>query len=434
MALAFADPMEPFRDVFSLLLAPKELVDPSPRVQRLEFRVDDKVFDFTALSSGEREVVNIAFDFLLRKPQDCIIFFDEPELHLHPELSYRLLQTLQTIGSRNQFVFSTHSPDIITASLDQSVVFLSPPRRDEGGIAVNQAIPVTEGDDTNQALRLLGHSIGIVALGRRIVLIEGTEASIDKQTYGSIIGQRRAGLVLVPSGGKHEIESFQTIHKNVLSRSIWGVEFFMLCDGDASPATSSAEVAASASGRLRVLPRYHLENYFLDSRVWVDVFAKMEPPGSWLRSAEAIDDFLRETALSMVSYAAALTASHRIRRSMGNIDVMPKGAHQKSLDELTALVLARSDAEADRARQVLATESITAVVREEYDRFRVAVEGEQADWRRIMPGKPILRAFATKAQLQVGRAKTMYLASGLESAYEPFDEIVELFNYFATAD
>lgn len=42
--------------------------------------------------------MNVVFDFLLRNPSDCIVLFDEPELHLHPELSYKLLQTLRTAG------------------------------------------------------------------------------------------------------------------------------------------------------------------------------------------------------------------------------------------------------------------------------------------------------------------------------------------------
>src|SRR5207244_9851363 len=107
MNLNFTDPMLPFKKVFSQLLAPKELVDPSARRQTLEFSLDGQVFDITALSSGEREVVNVAFDFLLREPSDCIVFFDEPELHLHPELSHKLIQVLQSIGARNQFILST---------------------------------------------------------------------------------------------------------------------------------------------------------------------------------------------------------------------------------------------------------------------------------------------------------------------------------------
>jgi len=173
MSLNYADPMEPFKRVFFQLLGPKELVDPSPREQQLLYRFGDNTLPFQTLSSGEREVVNVAFDFLLRQPEDCIVFFDEPELHLHPELSHRLIQVLQKIGKRNQFVLSTHSPEVITAALDQSVVFISPPYSGSSNGPSNQAIPVSESDETNKALRLLGQSIGIITLGRRIVLIEG---------------------------------------------------------------------------------------------------------------------------------------------------------------------------------------------------------------------------------------------------------------------
>jgi hypothetical protein len=166
----FPDPIDPFRLAFTQLLAPKELVQPDPRSQQLQYSYDGQTFPITSLSSGEREVVNIVFDFLLRNPTDCIVVFDEPELHLHPELSYKLLQTLRTIGANNQFIFCTHSPDIITASLDSSVVFIAPPKDAE----TNQAILVREDDETHRALKLLGQSIGIVALGKKIVLVEGT--------------------------------------------------------------------------------------------------------------------------------------------------------------------------------------------------------------------------------------------------------------------
>lgn len=183
MDLDFEDPLAPFKEVFSQLLSPKVLHDADIKNQRLTYQYDGQTFGLDSLSSGEKEVLNISFDFLLRSPSHCIVFFDEPELHLHPELSYRLLNTMRSIGTRNQFILCTHSPDIISAALDQSVIFIAP---NKPGLA-NQAIPVKEDDQTNQALRLLGHSIGIVALGKKIVLIEGTQASLDKQLYGSLL-------------------------------------------------------------------------------------------------------------------------------------------------------------------------------------------------------------------------------------------------------
>jgi predicted ATPase len=136
----FLDPIARFRDAFSKLLPGKAMQDMEEQNQIIKYVQDGQTLDFLSLSSGEREVVTVVFDFLLRSPQDCIVVFDEPELHLHPELSYRLLRTLQDVGERNQFIFCTHSPEIITASLEQSVIFVGPSK----GVGVNQALPVRE--------------------------------------------------------------------------------------------------------------------------------------------------------------------------------------------------------------------------------------------------------------------------------------------------
>lgn len=431
MKLNFTDPMDPFKEVFAMLLAPKELVNPSARNQRLEYTVDGQVFDFTTLSSGEREVVNIAFDFLLRKPQDCIVFFDEPELHLHPELSYKLLQTLRTIGLRNQFVLSTHSPDVITASLDQSVVFVSPPRDEPSGSPGNQAVPVAETDDTNQALRLLGQSIGIVALGRRIVLVEGEQSSLDKQTYGSIIANRYPGLVLVPSGGKHIIRSFDAVYDRVLSRAIWGVEFFMLCDRDSGPPDSAAKDEAIGTGRLEVLPRYHLENYFLDENVWAEAFALMEPDGSPLRDSIQIRKLLRDLARPFVSYAASLSASHALRVSVGNVDVMPKGCHGRSLDETQNLMAECARAETVRVNAALDEQAVHRIVESSYVALQTSLENDDEQWKALIPGKPLLASFASKAGVTTPRAKSMYLHAARQSEASPFVEVDAIFSRFA---
>ena len=296
--LYYPHPIEPFRAAFNQLLSPKELIEPEPRRQQLEYVQEGETLPIESLSAGEKEIVNIVFDFILRGPTDCIILFDEPELHLHPELSYRLLQALRSLGNNNQFILTTHSPDIISSSLENSVIFLAPATEAPS----NQAIVVTEEDETNRALRMLGHSIGIIALGRKIVLIEGERASLDKQTYGSIIRDSYQDLVLVPSGGKETIQSFSTLHEQVLSKTLWGVDFFMLCDRDSIPlGTSTMTNDDQSEGRLRVLSKYHLENYFLDENLLAQAFALTEPSGSWLRDPSQIRARLREIARGTLS-------------------------------------------------------------------------------------------------------------------------------------
>jgi ABC-type lipoprotein export system ATPase subunit len=432
MNLNFTDPMRPFKDVFSRLLAPKELEDPSARRQTLEFSLEGQVFDITALSSGEREVVNVAFDFLLRQPRDCIVFFDEPELHLHPELSHKLIQVLQGIGARNQFVLSTHSPDVITASLDKSVVFLSPPRLEvNSATPVNQAIAVSEDDETNQTLKLLGHSIGIIALGKKIVLIEGEHSSLDKDVYGSLTQGRYPQLVLVPSGGKHVVQSFGILHEAVLSKSIWGVEFFMLCDRDSAPAGA---LVGSGSERLRVLTRYHLENYFLDEATWARAFTPLERSGHWLRDPVAIRTRLRELARGLASYATALAVAAAVRQHVGNVDVMPKDCHGRSLDDVVDLLSGRSREEQQRTSQCLDAAQIAALATEYHEALLQSIDTDTEEWKHIVPGKPLLRMFASAAGVHAGRIKNLYVTAALEQpAGRPFAEIDDIFRAFAEA-
>lgn len=429
MKLEFPDPMAPFKDVFSQLLAPKELAEPSARRQALEFLQDEEVFDIAALSSGEREVLNVAFDFLLRQPTDCIVFFDEPELHLHPELSHKLIRTLQGIGSRNQFVLSTHSPDVITASLDKSVVFISPARAMPDGTLGNQAIPVSEDDETNQALKLLGHSIGIIALGKKIVLIEGEHSSLDKDVYGSITRGRYPDLVLVPSGGKHVVQSFYALYNAVLSRTIWGVEFFMLCDRDSVPI--GAPIPSSASDqRLRVLSRCHLENYFLDEQIWALGFESMEAPDHWLRDPSAIRSRLRDLARNLTSYATALAVTAEVRQQVGNIDIMPKDCHNRSLEDVIALLTTRAQEECNRTTAILDSTRIAPVATTYHTTLSASLDADTDEWKQIVPGKSLLRMFAGAAGVNIGRMKHMYMAAAESQPNSPFAEIDEIFSAF----
>jgi len=426
MDLDFPDPTLPFKAAFSQLLAPKSLLDADPKAQQLRYELEGKHFDIASLSSGEREVVNVVFDFILRNPAHCIVFFDEPELHLHPELSYKLLQTLRTVGPSNQFIFCTHSPDIITAALDQSVIFIGPPRPDNS----NQALLVKEDDETNQALRLLGQSIGIVSLGKRIVLIEGSNASLDKQVYGQIIRTRHPGLVLVPAGGKDTIRSFSHLVTHVLDRTIWGVDFFMLCDRDAAAVDAPAP-SGNGAKRFRVLPRYHLENYFLDPILLAASFSSMEPDGSWLRSAEEIDKRLLILAGATIPYAVALIVANETRRRVGNVDIMPDGVVGQPPEPLANLLKQKAEQERDRTQAGLDPTAIANRSTELYQELQTLVAVDDQSWKVKIPGRPIFNRFAGVASIDPGRLKLLYLSEAAKADFASFGEILDLFQSFA---
>ena len=428
MPLGSNDPLDPFQVAFCQLLAPKKLADVDIKNQTLSYRVDDSKLNIDRLSSGEQEVVNIVFDFILRKPSNSIVVFDEPELHLHPELSHKLIQTLRRTGENNQFIFCTHSPDIITASLDSSVIFLAPPKEDHS----NQAIPVSEDDETNQTLRRLGQSVGIIALGKRIVLIEGGHNSLDKQLYGAILEDRFPNLVLVPSSGKAQITSFSTVLDGVLRQAIWGVDFFMVCDRDAiAPSKDPEAIESESDKRLRVLDRYHIENFFLDESVLAKVFEDQVGDADWLRDPEKIRLKLIELARAMVPYTLALYTAAHFRAQVGNIDMMPKGVDRSSLEELAALLKKGAHDESTRVVGAVADVKVDEFLADLTSKLDDSFRENTDYWKKTIPGKRLLSEFAHAAKIPVDRLKRGYIKHAPGGKESPFQSIIKIFEWFS---
>ena len=421
MPLDFPDPLARFRDAFHLLLGPKKLGDIDIANPQIHYLQGDVVLGIDQLSSGEKEAFNIVFDLLLRQPEDCIIFFDEPELHLHPELSFRLLKTLQTIGARNQFVFLTHSADIISSAMEHSVVFLAP-----RPVGENQAVDLRASDDAVTALRELGQNLGVISLGRKIVLIEGTDKSVDRDTYGAIVQSQFPGLVLAPSGGRQTILSFSRVVEEVLHKTLWGIDFYMLADRDNSlPETTLADLEKRAAGRLRFLPRLHIENYFLDEQTIADAFTDLVPQSDWRRDSNAISDRLRSIASQLLPLAVDRWLSTQMRSLIGEVDVSVKSYGQSAVHQFTDNVLAAAVKERDRLAAHFDPAILERRVEERWQELARALQSDM--WKQLFPGKIILGTFAGQVGLQLGFLRTLYIAAARRRDLAPFREVTDIF-------
>ncbi len=87
-------------------------------------------FNYTDLSEGERVLFCIVLILFLcssnseASASESIIFFDEPELNLHPKIAMRLINKLsELIQNEGQLIIATHSLPII-ANLDYRSIFM----------------------------------------------------------------------------------------------------------------------------------------------------------------------------------------------------------------------------------------------------------------------------------------------------------------------
>ena len=420
------DPLQAFKDIFEKLLAPKKFDGANLRNQILNYNENREVRDINTLSSGEKEVVRIAFDFLIRKPSDCIIFFDEPELHLHPELSYKLINTLRSLGTNNQFIFCSHSPDIISSSLEDSVIFLRPPQQDNS----NQAVIIDKNNRANEVLKQLGHSIGTLSLGKKIVLIEGSHSGLDKKTYGSILENKFPNLILVPCQSKKNLVSFDSLMTEVLENTLWGVEFFMLADRDIQ---TDLKTTGDESPKFKLLSKYHLENYFLDENIIASMFEIAEEKNSWLRKPEEVRNKLKEIAYKQINYIVCLMTAQEFRLRVKNINLIPRDIQNDSLDELCLKFSKKCNSQRQLIEESLNIQEIEKFLKDTLNCFSKSLEQDTSYWKDNIPGKQILSAFCNQINEHEGRFKNKYIHKAFELKHVCFKEIENIFKSFSEA-
>lgn len=234
----------------------------------------------------------------------------------------------------------------------------------------------------------------------------------------------------MPSGGREVIESFQQLSDKVLSKTIWGVDFFMICDRDITDKAEVAAIEKSTGGKLKYLKRYHLENYFLDALTLSKIFEDIEPEESWLLDEVQIKNKLRQLAIETIPHATALIVAAQIRRLVGNISVMPKGL-QQDVNLLVTLFQKKVSEEQIRTTTALDMPNIEQLIRQTYANFETICNDGSDRWIELIPGKQILSRFAPMTPLDVGRIKLAYVKSTQKHSLHTFDEIVSIFREFS---
>ena len=90
------------------------------------------------LSAGEKQIFFRGGSLLQNIEDNTIVLIDEPEISLHPEWQQRILEFYKNINSSNQYIFSTHSPHIVSCCKREELIVLY--KESDGKININKTI------------------------------------------------------------------------------------------------------------------------------------------------------------------------------------------------------------------------------------------------------------------------------------------------------
>lgn len=421
------DPLERYKKIFDSLLPDKELQDIDPAHPK-EFTYKDaegNVLPFNTLSSGEQEVIKILFDVAKKDIRHSVIIVDEPELHLHPTLTFKLVETLKTVGDHtNQFIFLTHSADLISTYYSTGNVYFI----DTDQTGANQAHKLSDLKDSHPELvNLIGENLGLFAVGKKLVFIEGKDSSIDRLTYHAIAQGILSDVKIIPVGQVDNLNSLSVLEQQIRN-SIFGIDLYMIRDRDGL--SEEQVLKLEAEGRIKCLKRRHIENYFLDAEVLFKVAEKLYLNTTKPEiSVEHINNKTKEIAESTLGLNFLQNTKDwlLLNRSMEIPTV--KNLQDKDLDTIKNEILVGVGESLGNLSNVLSNDQVEKWMDEEKTRLEQALNNNH--WVEIFQGKII---FAKVCFEILGgdalKIRQAYIDIALQEKPEVLEDIQEIFKSF----
>ena len=420
----YPDPLQKYKEIFTSILLGKVLLDINPASPGV-FRFSDQSgqeLSFEALSSGEQEVIKVLFDVARKDIRHSVIIVDEPELHLHPTLTFKLIETLKSIGDHtNQFIFLTHSPDLISTYYSTGDVYFID-QKENGG---NQAHRLSDLDHQHKEVAsLIGQNLGMFAVGKKLVFVEGEKASIDRLAYQKIAQTIDPEIRILPSGSVQNILALNNIEEQI-RKAIFGIELYMIRDRDGLSDEQASML--EKNGRIKCLKRRHIENYFLDDEVLFKVAQQLyltENNPSLTR--EYIAESIKKIAEESLGFNVYKNAKDYLSLNYFLQSPTVKSLEKKTIDEVKEEILASISTNRDALIMGISNEAIQAWLNAEESKLKK--ELLNGGWLNNFQGKYIFNLLCggiLKAdQIRVRHA---YLDVALAEKPAVLSEIAEMF-------
>lgn len=424
----FPHPLEKYKNIFKQLLQGKELqdIDPASPGQFTYKDISSPIsLPFNSLSSGEQEVIKVIFDVAKKDIRHSVIIIDEPELHLHPILAFKLIETLKTIGDHtNQFIFLTHSADLISTYYSTGDVYFI----DTVQVGINQAHKLSELNRSHKELvQLISQNLGLFAVGKKLIFVEGEDASIDRLTYHSIAQKHLPEAIIIPMGSVENLITLNAFEEQIRN-SIFGIELYMIRDRDG---LSDEQIKGiEQNGKIKCLKKRHIENYFFDPGILFKVAKKLYITTT---KPAVTQDFIEFKLKEIATDSIKLNLLQNIKRYLSlnhNFHISTvKSLETKALSEIKTEMTNSTITSLNKLSDNLSDTELKKWMDSEQGRLKTSLTTD--DWKDSFHGKQIFERFCSDVfnedKIKVRQA---YIDIALDEKLDVFDDIKKIFDSF----
>lgn len=225
------------------------------------------------------------------------ILIDEPQSFLHPSAVRKLIDILIQEFSEHQYLVTTHSPIVISATSPQSVVML----RKNGSETNAKAMSTLETDNLRVILAEVGVRLSDVFGADRVLWVEGRTEEMCYQTIvtgllgKSMLGTTILGVLNVGDlEGRYAESAFRIYKKLSEGGGLLPPAVGFVFDREGRSDQDREDLIRESRGDVSFLPRRMYENYLVDPEAIAAVFLQEDDAGDTPITVETIQAWLDE--------------------------------------------------------------------------------------------------------------------------------------------
>ena len=235
------------KELWEIILPHRELIIGGLRIQTRVRGQEDKIYNSSEMSDGER-VIFYLIGQCLATPKDGIIVIDEPELHLHKSVQAQLWDAIEKLREDCLFVYLTHDVDFAAAKETAKRVWL---KSFDGQKWDWELI----NEDANLPDDLL---IEVLGSRKPVVFVEGENGSFDVSLYRELLSR----FLVVPRGSCTQV--IQSVKALKINPQLHHLDVYGIIDRDRRV---PAEIVKLEQDSIYVLEVAEVENLFCTREV-----------------------------------------------------------------------------------------------------------------------------------------------------------------------